>query len=280
MRNRKLFIPLMLAAPAVVTLLVLFVGPQLLLLRGSLLNKSGAISLGNYEKFLFDPFYHEILWRTVQLSVVVTLISAVLGYPAAYLLARTRSRYRGLLMIATIFPFLVSALVRSYGWMVWLGNNGVLNQLLRSLHLVEEPVKLMYDIKGVAIGLVHILLPYMILSLAAIIQTIDPALEDACHSLGAGGWQTFRRVIFPLSVPGLIAGSVLVFCISMTAFVTPQLLGGPTVKVTSTMVYQNVQVTFDWAMAAALASVLLVVTLGIVAVSQRLLGRVGRGGAS
>lgn len=265
--------------PAAATLLVLFVGPQLLLVRGSLLNKAGGFSLGSYEKLLFDPFYHEILWRTVQLSVVVTAISAVLGYPAAYLLARTRSRYRGLLMIATIFPFLVSALVRSYGWMVWLGNNGVLNQLLRALHLVEESVKLMYDLKGVAIGLVHILLPYMILSLASIIQTIDPSLEDASHSLGADGWRTFRRVIFPLSLPGLIAGSVLVFSISMTAFVTPQLLGGPTVKVMSTMVYQSVQVTFDWPMGAALASVLLVVTLAIVGLSQRLMGVLGRGGA-
>jgi putative spermidine/putrescine transport system permease protein len=279
MTRKTLPIPFLLMLPAIATLLLLFVGPQILLLRGSFLDKAGSLSLGSYQKFLFDPFYHEILLRTVLLSLVVTVISAVLGYPAAYLLARTRSRYRGLLMIATIFPFLVSALVRSYGWMVWLGNNGVLNQMLRALNLVDEPIKLMYDIKGVGIGLVHILLPYMILSLAGIIQTIDPALEDACHSLGADGWRTFRRVIFPLSLPGLIAGTVLVFSISMTAFVTPQLLGGPTVKVMSTMVYQNVQVTFDWPMGAALATVLLIVTMGIVVVSQRVAGRVMGGGA-
>ncbi len=279
MKKKSALIPFLLMLPAVATLLLLFVGPQILLLRGSFLDKAGTHSLGSYLKLLTDPFYHEILLRTVLLSLVVTVVSAVLGYPAAYLLARTRSRYRGLLMIATIFPFLVSALVRSYGWMVWLGNNGVLNQLLRALNLVEEPIKLMYDIKGVGIGLVHILLPYMILSLAGILQTIDPALEDASHSLGAGGWSTFRRVIFPLSLPGLIAGTVLVFSISMTAFVTPQLLGGPTVKVMSTMVYQNVQVTFDWPMAAALATALLVVTMGIVVLSQRLAGFVIRGGA-
>lgn len=170
-----------LALPTVLALLVLFIAPMVYILVGTLRTDG----LQYYQKFLTDSFYLNILWTTVKISLQTTLICLLLGYPAAYFLARTKSRIKNLLIIMTVFPFLVSAVVRSYGWMVILGKNGLLNQLLRALGLIEKPLSILYTPTAVLIGLVHLLTPYMILGITSVIQSIDRNVEYAAHSLGA-----------------------------------------------------------------------------------------------
>lgn len=253
-----------LALPTVLALLVLFIAPMVYILVGTLRSDG----LQYYRKFLTDAFYLNILWTTVKISLKTTLICLLLGYPAAYFLARTKSRIKNLLIIMTIFPFLVSAVVRSYGWMVILGKNGLLNQLLRALGLIQKPLSILYTPTAVLIGLVHLLTPYMILNITSVIQSIDRNVEYAAHSLGASPLKTFFKVTLPLSSPGIISGCILVFTLSMTSYVTPKLLGGTKFRMMSTMVFQEVNVNFNWGFASAISYILLVVILAILLVSN------------
>ena len=160
-------------------------------------------------------------------------------------------------MIAIIFPFLVSAVVRSYGWMVILGSKGLLNQLLLATGLIQKPLEIMNTSTAVIVGLVHLLIPYMILAITGVIQGIDQNVEDAAYSLSANPIQTFFRVILPLSAPGIISGCILVFTMSMTSYVTPKLLGGTKFRMMSTMVFQEVNINFNWGLASAISYILL-----------------------
>lgn len=249
-QKRQIFI---LAFPCALVLMVLFVAPMIYVLVQTLITDG----LTYFIKFLSDVFYLKILGSTIVVSVVTTLITFLLGYPTAYFLARTKSRVKNVLMIATIFPFLVSAVVRAYGWIVILGDNGLLNQFLTGFGFVQDPVHIMYTPVAVVIGLVQLLLPYMILSITSVIQSIDKNVEDAAASLGAGPVKTFFKVVLPLSSPGIIAGCILVFTLSMTSYVTPKLLGGVMFRTVSTMVYQEVQVNFNWPLASAISYILL-----------------------
>jgi len=256
--------PFWLAFPTLLALLVLFVAPMLWIL----VNTLRADGLTYFIKFLTDSFYLDILWNTVWVSLRVTFIALLLGYPTAYFMARTRARGKNLLMIVIIFPFLVSAVVRSYGWMVILGNKGLLNQLLLALGIVETPLKIMNTSAAVIIGLVHLLLPYMILSITSVIQGIDKNIEYAAYSLGAKPAKTFFKVVLPLSSPGIISGCILVFTLSMTSYVTPKLLGGARFRMMSTMVFQEINVNFNWSFAAAISYILLFTILVILVVSN------------
>jgi len=256
----------LLALPVTLLLLTFFVVPIAYIFFKSLAQDG----LKYYIKFFSDEFYRGILINTLYTALKVTVFTLILGYPTAYFLARTKMKIKNLLLIATVFPFLVSALVRAYGWMVILGENGIINQILMGLHIIKEPLKILYTMNGVTIGLVHLLIPYMILSIASVVQNIDPNLELAAESLGANPWQTFTKVTFPLSLPGVITGCILVFTVSMTSFVTPKLLGGPKVKLMSTMVYQEVQITFNWSMATAISFVLLGAILVVLLLSNLL----------
>ena len=220
---------LLLALPTVLTLLFFFVAPMVYILVHTL-HENG---LSDFVNFFSDPFYRNILWVTFRVSLVSTAISLVLGYPTAFYMARTKSRMKQVMMIVILFPFLVSAVVRSYGWMVILGTNGLLNQLV----------------------------PYMVLSLVGVLQSIDPNVEYAAYSLGASPFQTFSKVVFPLSLPGIISGCVLVFTMSMTSYVTPKLLGGSKFRMMATMVVQEINVNFDWGAASAISYILLAVIL-------------------
>ena len=164
-------------------------------------------------------------------------------------MARTKSRMKQVMMIVILFPFLVSAVVRSYGWMVILGTNGLLNQLLQSLGLISAPLKILNTETAVIIGMIHLLVPYMVLSLVGVLQSIDPNVEYAAYSLGASPLQTFSKVVFPLSLP------------SMTSYVTPKLLGGSKFRMMATMVVQEINVNFDWGAASAISYILLAVIL-------------------
>lgn len=247
----------LLALPTVLTLLFFFIGPMIYILVRTL-HENG---LSDFAEFFTDPFYLNILWVTLRVSLISTVISLILGYPAAYYMARTKSHMRQVMMIVILFPFLVSAVVRSYGWMVILGNNGLLNQMLSALGLISSPLKILNTETAVIIGMIHLLIPYMVLSLVGVLQSIDPNVEYAAYSLGASPFWTFLKVIFPLSLPGIISGCVLVFTMSMTSYVTPKLLGGSKFRMMATMVVQEINVNFDWGAASAISYILLAVIL-------------------
>ena len=254
MRKKQAFL---LALPAVLALTVFFLLPMLYILIKTLATNG----LADFVRFFTDPFYLNILWTTVRVSLVSTLVSLLLGYPTAYYMARTQSRMKKVMMIIILFPFLVSAVVRSYGWMVILGKDGLLNQLLLALGLVRKPLSILNTETAVIIGMIHLLIPYMVLSLVGVLQSIDPNVEYAAYSLGASPMQTFCKVIFPLSLPGIISGCVLVFTMSMTSYVTPKLLGGSKFRMMATMVVQEINVSFDWGAASAISYILLAVIL-------------------
>ena len=275
MERRKQAI--LLALPASLALLFFFILPMVYILIRTLTENGTA----DFTEFFTDPFYLDILWTTIRVALVSTAVSLLLGYPTAYYMARTTSRLKQAMVIVILFPFLVSAVVRSYGWMVILGTNGLLNQLLLGLGLISEPLKLLNTEAAVIIGMIHLLIPYMILSLVGVLQSIDPNVEYAAYSLGASPMTTFRKVVFPLSTPGIISGCVLVFTMSMTSYVTPKLLGGSQFRMMATMVVQEINVNFDWGAASAISYILLAVILAVqvvvVLVTGRYMKRMGGG---
>lgn len=247
----------LLALPASLVLLVFFIVPMVYILVKTIVENGFA----DFVEFFTDPFYLDILWTTIRVSLISTFVSLVLGYPTAYFMARTKSRMKKVMIIIILFPFLVSAVVRSYGWMVLLGTKGLVNQLLTGLGLIEKPLKMLNTEFAVIVGMIHLLIPYMVLALLGVLQSIDPNVEYAAYSLGANPLQTFAKVVFPLSTPGIISGCVLVFTMSMTSYVTPKLLGGSKFRMMATMVVQEINVSFDWGAAAAISYILLAVIL-------------------
>jgi putative spermidine/putrescine transport system permease protein len=220
----------------------------------------------NYLNALLDPdfYYLRILWDTMTLGVMTTAICLALGYPVAYHLARSRSRFKGILYACVLSPLLVGVVVRCYGWIIILANNdGLINNTLREMGLVKTYLPLMYNTFGVSVGLVHIFLPFMILPLLGAIQSIDPALEEASRSLGASRLRIMARIVFPLSMPGVQAGTVLVFVLTISSYVIPILLGGFKVMIMSTLVVQQLLDAMLWPFGAALAF-LLSITGGLV----------------
>lgn len=251
-----------LLAPALVLLGVFLVLPYLNIILMSLREPAvGAaygpgFTLGNYARVLTDGYYLVVLGDTVWLALSTTVICLVLGYPVAYHLARTTSRWSGLLYVFVLSPLLVGVVVRSFGWLILLSNNGVINKALIDLHLIDSAVALMNNRFGVTVALVHVFLPFMILPLIGTIQSIDPNLEAAGRSLGASRLKVFRRIYLPLSWPGIQAGSVLVFVLALSAYVTPVMLGGAQVKTMSVLVVQSLIDNFQWPTGAALALIL------------------------
>jgi len=272
----------LLAAPLAV-FLVLFVAPLAALFVVSLFRFDRSVgivarvTLENYVKFLGDPFYLAILGRTLEIGVLVTLVTLLLGYPVAYHLTRVPPRRRAHLLLVILAPLLVSVVVRSFGWLVILGPNGLVNALLRGAGLIDEPLRLLYNEGAIVLGLTHVFLSFMVLSILAALGRIDPALIRAAQGLGATPWRAFLRVVLPLSVPGVVAGSLIVFSLSTSAFITPALLGGPRVKVMSYLAYQQTLMLADWPYGAAIAFVLLAVSGTSVLVYLRLVesGRLG-----
>jgi putative spermidine/putrescine transport system permease protein len=258
---------LALLAPSLTTLAVFAVA------LGSLLQLSvrefvpGSLQLGGYTTANFRgvlaPQYLRYIWDTVLLSAATTVFTLVASYPVAYALARTRSaRLRSLLLVLTLAPFFTGAIVRTYAWMLVLGNS-----------FIQWPVRLLFEPSGVLIGLVHFSMPTMILMLAAALSHIDPAYERAAESLGATPARTFRRVTLPLSMPGVASGCLVVFAWTFSAFPTPELLGGGRVKMIANVVKDLALDAFNWPGSAAFAAVALVVTFGLLAAVGRFLGR-------
>lgn len=222
----------------------------------------GTFTLEIYASFMTQKTYQDILLRTIQVSVWTSLFCLLLGYPLAYFLARARNTE--LLLLVLISPWLVSIVVRTFGWMLLLGNAGVLNKSMLWLGLIDLPVRMMFNTTGVIIGLVHVLLPLMVVCIMSVLVKSDRALEEAANSLGATPVQTFTRVIWPISLPGVYNGLLLVFLVAMGAIVTPILLGGFRQTMVGSQVFQEVFMLFNFPRAAAYAVVLLIVSFVLV----------------
>jgi len=216
----------------------------------------------NYAK-LFELYYANLFVRTLRLSVVVTLVCVVLGYPLAYVLARSTSRVMTLGLFLLIMPLMVSTVIRVFGWVVILGNQGLVNQALRRLG-AGDGVQLLHTEAAVIVGLAQQSMPFMVLPIMASIERISPSLEEAARNLGASWGQMFTRTILPLSMPGLLSGALLVFSVSMSAFVTPALMGGRRSRMIGQQIYEEVLSAYNWPGAASLTIVLALLMLGLV----------------
>lgn len=259
---------LLLASPALAVLGVLFVWPLLRLLSMSVADGT----LVQFEKAALDGLYIAVLWDSMEIALLVTVICLALAYPVSLWLVQAGRTGFILGMFFLLLPFWTSVLVRTYAWMVLLGRSGVINRMLREWGLIEAPLPLLHNLTGVLIGMVHVLLPYMVFPIYAALLRIDPDLKRAAEGLGAPSWRVFLRVTLPLSLPGVFAGCALVFVISLGFFITPALLGGGRVIMIAMLIEQQVREFLDWPFAAALATVLLVVTLAIYAALGRLTG--------
>lgn len=262
--------PYALIAPGLIFLLVVFVLPLLLSVGTSLHGMQGSL-FAQYQKVLTDPFYRTIIWRTLRYSLYVTLICTLCGFPVAYLMSRLPQRWATWLLALAVFPLLVNSVVRSYAWMVVLGREGALSRALVALHLIAKPTEFLFTPFAVIVGLTQLFLPLMILSLYSTLSQIDPNLEQAARGLGATPLTSFRRLLLPLSVPGVLVGGTLVFSAAMTAFTTPQMLGGTKLRTLATVVYYYANVSMNWPLATAIAVLMFLLTLIIVAVPTRLL---------
>lgn len=269
MRARRLRQWLLLAGPAVLLLLGAYLYPLVKLLVLSLGAPPG---LATYRSLAGNDLFLAVLVRTFRISLVVTLVCLAAAYPVGYLLTRVGTRAASLILIAVLLPFWTSILVRTYAWMVLLQSNGLLNTLLVGLGVVTAPLRLMYNEAGVTIGMVQILLPFAILPIYASLQNIDPRLHLAARILGAGPWQRFWKVTFPLSLPGVGAAAILVFVQGLGYFVTPALLGGSRVITLAMLMESQVLEVLNWPLASAMAMALLVVCVGLVGGFERMLG--------
>jgi len=265
-----------LVAPPVLYFLAFFVVPLLYLFFVSLHVPSqtelygSRVTLDNYLRVATDPFYLRIIRRTLVAGLAVSGLTLLIAYPVALAMVRLPARRRSLLLMLLLFPLMVSNVIRAYGWIAILGRRGVVNNLLRDAGLVQAPLPLLYSVETVVVGLLTILLPYMIVCLVNALLTIDRSLEEAAQSLGAGPLRTFFHVTLPLSTPGIASGLLLVFLLTLSAYVTVQLLGGPQSKMLVSLVYDGVM-SFVWPRAAALAFILLGISLTITTLMLRVL---------
>lgn len=223
-----------------------------------------------YLTYFASAFRRAVLWRTVEIAVITTAISVVLGFFAAYAIAQAPRRAKGLLIIAAVFPLLTGVVVRSFAWLIILGKNGILNGTLEALHLIGSPLPMLYSEGAVITAMVYLFTPLMILTLVGVLEGIPEDVIQAATSLGAAPAATLRQVILPLATPGLIVGAVLVFTGSFTSYVTPQLLGGAQQMMMGTLLYQQAMVTFDWTQASTIAVIMVVITIGVVLAMTRL----------
>ncbi len=261
----------LLLLPSLAVVAGVFLLPMLYIFLLSLEGKQGQFTLENYTIFFKDTYYLQILWRTVKLGLLSVLACLVLGYPVAMFMAQTSGKLRGIITFLIISPHLISVVIRNFGWVVILGEKGWINSTLLKLGLIDTPLKLLYNELGVVIGLTDSLIVYMILAIATSLYQIDGSLYKAAGILGAGKVRTFFTVTLPLTLPGIVAGTTLVFSLSMSAFVTPALMGGTSVKVLPVIAYEKIMAQLNWPLGAALSFLLLGSTIALVSLFTRLI---------
>jgi putative spermidine/putrescine transport system permease protein len=250
---------LLLVLPGLLLLGLAFFLPIARILVYSVAAEGGGMTTAHFSRFLGDAYFLNVLWRTVRLSALITLICAAIGFPLAYIMARVGARARLWLVVLVILPLMTSVVVRTFGWMVILGRSGLLNYTLRSLGL--DTVNLSGGWFSICIAMVHVLLPFMVLSIASALEGIDGALEDAAMTLGATPAKTFLHIVLPLSREGVVTGTLLVFALCTGSFVTVMLMGSNATMVLPLLVYQQLNVASDWPFAAALGTILILVVV-------------------
>ncbi len=253
------------AIPALVLLGVFFLYPVIRMLGFSV--EDGHLNW--YVKALGEGLYLQVFWNTFEIALFVTFFCLLLGYPLGFLIATTTPGWATLGFIFVLLPLWTSVLVRTYAWMVLLGRNGVFNRMLIDAGIVADPLPLLHNLTGVLIGMVHVLLPYMVLPIYGAVKRLDPAIVAAAEGLGASSWRIFWRIYLPLTLNGIFAGSVIVFVLSLGFFITPALLGGGRVIMIAILIEQQVREALNWQFAAALSAVLLAATLAVYALAQR-----------
>ena len=268
---REKWLLLGLSAPAMVLVLIVMVLPVGWLFYLSFIGSEGGFSLENYARMLESKSYTRIFITTFKVSFLTTAICIAIGYPLAYFLSQLPARAANICMLAVLLPFWTSVLVRTYAWLVLLQRKGLINTWGIEAGLWSEPLPLVHNLTGTLIGMVHIMLPFLVLPLYSSMKAIDPDFLKAASNLGARPVQSFQQVFFPLSLPGLFAGSLIVFVLCLGFFVTPAVLGGGKVIMVSNQITNNIELFFNWGAASALGVVLLVVTLLILFVASKLL---------
>jgi putative spermidine/putrescine transport system permease protein len=263
-----------LVLPLAALFVAFFVAPLIVLIALSLHGEAAmrTWTLANYAKFFGDPFNYSILWETLLLGVKATLVCLAFGYPIAWICTRASPRMQSVIVFLVILPILTSVVVRTFGWIVILGRQGVINQFLLGLGLIHEPLKLLYTEAGVVMVLAQVQMPLMVLPILTVMSKIDSNLSDASRVLGAGEWKTLWRVTVPLSLPGVIAGCILTYTACITAFVTQTLIGGARLIYMPLHIYQQAVGANNWPFAAAISVVFMIAVLIIVGI----LGALGR----
>lgn len=270
-RRRGSFAPIWTLSPASLWMLVFLFVPLVLVLFVSFMSRGvyGGIdytfTLENYTRF-FDSLYLKMFLNSVMVALLTTFACIIFGYPFAYLIARSPVKYRTILMFLVIVPFWTNSLIRTYAWIVLLRTEGVINSLLQHFHLIEQPLNLLYNDGAVMVGLFYTLFPFMVLPLYASIEKLDKSLLEAASDLGAKGWQTFLKVTLPLTMPGVVAGSILVFIPTMGLFFIPDLLGGAKTMMIGNLIKNQFLTARDWPFGSALSIILMVATLLMIVV--------------
>lgn len=271
--------PWLLSSPSVALFLGLLVVPLALTailsfnVFDAMMGTQESYTFGNYLEILTDSYYYELFLRTALMAGGVTVLCILLGVPETIILSRMGPRYQGIFFVMILGPLLISVVVRTLGWSIMLGREGLINQSLTSLGLIGEPLQLMYSMTGVVIVLTHVMLPFMVIAVWTTLQKLDAQVADAARSLGAGSWTTFRRVILPQLLPGILSGSIIVFTLSASAFATPALIGGRRLKVVTTSIYDEFLHSMNWPLGAAIAVLLLIAIVAVVMGSNRYIER-------
>lgn len=248
--------------PGVVLLCFFLVLPLLSSLIPTVFPES-SFSLQLYSDFFKDSYFMAVLGRTLSISFIVTIFCAVLGLPAAYVISGVSKKWRGILIALTLFPLLTNSVIRSFAWITILGKNGVINNLLMMFSVINEPMSLLYTDFSIIIGSVYLFLPTMIMTLVGVLENIDDDLLEAAATLGLSPLKGFFKIILPLSLPGMIVGSILVFTGTLTAYTTPQLLGGNKKMMLATLLYQRATTLGDWTSASVIALIMIVITFAV-----------------
>lgn len=261
MEKSRSLLPYGLSAPAAFVMLAFVAVPLMLTLSQSFysdpVNGHHELSLVQYRAVLGDPYYLNIYLRTFSLSIVVTLICIAIGVPEAYVLSRLSPRWRALSMFVVLGPLLMSVVVRTLGWAVLLGSDGLINSLLMKLGIIDTPIRWLFTFTGIVIALVHVQVPFMVLAVWTSLQKLDMATEQAAETLGASATTVLRRIVFPQVIPGVLSGSLIVFALTASAFATPSIIGGRRLKVVATTVYDEILSNLNWPLGTALAVILM-----------------------
>jgi len=264
---------LRLVLPLAAVFVGFFVAPLFMLLALSLSREADmhALTLAHYVKFFTDPFNYSILWATLLLGVKATVLCLLFGYPIAWIASRVHARWQTVLLFLVILPIMTSVVVRTFSWIVILGRQGVLNRIAMGLGLTSEPLRLLFTETGVVMVLAQVQMPLMVLPILTVMSKLDPNLADASRVLGAGEWRTLWRVTLPLSLPGVIAGCILTYSASVTAFVTQTLIGGARLVYMPLHIYQQAIGANNWPFAAAISIIFMLAVLCVVAVLNMLM---------